>query len=68
MSLIKQSWVVCAQVQWRDDADALQRWKDGRTGLPLVDANMREMAQTGAQDSRFQLSYLTQIGSKELRV
>lgn len=39
----------CTQVQWRDDPDALQRWKDGRTGLPLVDANMREMAQTGAQ-------------------
>ena len=37
------------QVQWRDDPDALQRWKEGRTGLPLVDANMREMAQTGAQ-------------------
>ena len=26
---------------------AFQRWKDGRTGLPLVDANMRELAQTG---------------------
>ena len=38
-----------AQVQWRDDPDAFQRWKDGRTGLPLVDANMREMAQTGAR-------------------
>lgn len=36
------------QVRWRDDPDALQRWKDGRTGMPLVDANMREMAQTGA--------------------
>ncbi len=26
---------------------AFQRWKDGRTGLPLVDANMRELAETG---------------------
>ncbi|HEY1251653.1 MAG TPA: deoxyribodipyrimidine photo-lyase [Thermoanaerobaculia bacterium] len=28
---------------WRDDADALQAWKDGRTGYPLVDAGMREL-------------------------
>lgn len=26
---------------------AFQRWKDGMTGLPLVDANMRELKQTG---------------------
>ena len=35
------------QVEWRDDPDALRRWQEGTTGLPLVDANMREMAQTG---------------------
>ena len=28
---------------------AFQRWKDGTTGLPLVDANMRELKETGAQ-------------------
>ncbi len=38
----------CEQVEWRDDPDALRRWQEGTTGLPLVDANMREMAQTGA--------------------
>jgi deoxyribodipyrimidine photolyase len=27
---------------------AFQRWKDGTTGLPLVDANMRELKETGA--------------------
>jgi deoxyribodipyrimidine photolyase len=26
---------------------AIQRWKDGTTGLPLVDANMRELKETG---------------------
>lgn len=26
---------------------AFQRWKDGKKGLPLVDANMRELKQTG---------------------
>ena len=34
-------------MEWRDDPDALRRWQEGTTGLPLVDANMREMAQTG---------------------
>ena len=33
--------------EWRDDPDLFQRWKDGRTGMPLVDANMRELAATG---------------------
>jgi len=30
----------------------LQRWKDGLTGVPLVDANMRELAATGWMSSR----------------
>ena len=30
----------------------LQRWKDGLTGVPLVDANMRELAATGFMSNR----------------
>nr|QDO16307.1 cryptochrome DASH [Lingulodinium polyedra] len=37
---------------WRRDADALRRWKEGRTGWPLVDANMRELASTGFMSNR----------------
>jgi hypothetical protein len=37
---------------WFDDADLLQRWKAGRTGVPLVDANMRELAATGFMSNR----------------
>lgn len=33
--------------EWRDDPALFQRWKDGTTGMPLVDANMRELAATG---------------------
>jgi deoxyribodipyrimidine photo-lyase len=33
---------------WSNDAEAFQRWKDGTTGWPLVDANMRELKATGA--------------------
>jgi hypothetical protein len=35
--------------EWRDDPALFQRWKEGRTGMPLVDANMRELAATGAR-------------------
>ena len=35
------------KVRWNEDPRAFQRWKDGLTGLPLVDANMRELKQTG---------------------
>ncbi len=32
---------------WNPDPELWARWRDGRTGLPLVDANMRELAATG---------------------
>lgn len=51
--------VYSVQVKWRDDEDALQRWKEGRTGMPLVDANMREMAQTGETFTPNELSFLS---------
>ena len=38
--------------QWRDDPAALAAWKAGKTGFPLVDANMRELAATGFMSNR----------------
>ena len=37
---------------WFNDEHLLQRWKDGRLGVPLVDANMRELAATGFMSNR----------------
>jgi len=34
------------------DPEAFQRWVQGQTGYPLVDANMREMAMTGYMSNR----------------
>lgn len=34
-------------LMWSSDPELWQRWRDGKTGLPLVDANMRELAATG---------------------
>ena len=36
-----------ARRDWRRDAEAEDRWRRGMTGVPLVDAAMREMAATG---------------------
>jgi len=33
--------------RWNPDEQLFQRWKDGKTGMPLVDANMRELKETG---------------------
>ena len=41
-----------------DDRDAnvlFQAWKDGRTGFPIVDAGMRQLAQTGFMHNRVRM-------------
>lgn len=46
----------------RDDPRALQAWKEGRTGVPIVDAGMRQLAREGFMHNRARLltaSYLT---------
>merc|ERR1719408_788610 len=37
---------------WRGTRQALEAWKAGRTGDPLVDANMRELEATGFMSNR----------------
>ncbi len=49
---------------WREDAgsEAVTAWKQGRTGVPFVDAAMREMYVTGRMHNRARMivaSYLT---------
>jgi deoxyribodipyrimidine photo-lyase len=49
-------------LQWADDDEGLEAWKAGRTGFPLVDAGMRQMAQTGWMHNRARMvvgSFLT---------
>ena len=36
----------------RNNKDLLQLWIDGRTGVPFIDANMRELAATGFMSNR----------------
>ncbi|MEU7744404.1 deoxyribodipyrimidine photo-lyase [Nonomuraea sp. NPDC049158] len=53
--------------RWRDDEDALQAWKAGQTGMPIVDAGMRQLLAEGWMHNRARLitaSYLV----KHLRI
>lgn len=36
----------------RRDPDLFRRWAEGQTGIPFIDANMREMNQTGFMSNR----------------
>ncbi len=45
-----------ADLPWRQDPEGLAAWKAGRTGLPLVDAGMRELAATGWMHNRVRMA------------
>lgn len=50
------------QLPWRENKSEFQRWCQGQTGVPLVDAGMRELNQTGYMHNRVRMvvaSYLT---------
>jgi deoxyribodipyrimidine photo-lyase len=40
---------------WRDDQHAFAAWREGRTGYPLVDAGMRQLAREGWMANRARL-------------
>ena len=39
-------------IPWKQDWDRFDLWRNGMTGFPLVDANMRELAATGFMSNR----------------
>lgn len=41
--------------RWARDAEALAAWREGRTGYPLVDAGMRQLAREGWMHNRARL-------------
>lgn len=54
-------------IRWRTDPDGVAAWCEGRTGLPIVDAGMRQLREQGWMHNRARLitaSFLT----KSLRV
>ena len=48
-------------IEWENDAQLLRAWKQGETGVPMVDAGMRQLAATGWMHNRARMvvaSYL----------
>lgn len=43
------------QIHWRDAPEDLQRWQEGKTGFPLVDAAMRQLKETGWMHNRLRM-------------
>lgn len=41
--------------RWRDDPAALDAWKRGQTGFPIIDAGMRQLWQTGFMHNRVRM-------------
>ncbi|KAK3597383.1 hypothetical protein CHS0354_034626 [Potamilus streckersoni] len=39
-------------IEWKQDTKLFEAWRDGKTGVPYVDANMRELATTGFMSNR----------------
>ena len=49
-------------IEWRNKEDEFQKWCDGNTGYPIVDAGMRELNTTGYMHNRVRMivaSFLT---------
>lgn len=49
-------------MRWNDDPDSLEAWKEGRTGVPWIDAGMRQLLAEGWMHNRVRMavaSYLT---------
>ncbi len=40
---------------WRDDSKLLQAWQKGQTGVPIIDAGMRQLWQTGYIHNRVRM-------------
>jgi len=44
-----------SNIEWRDDPDGFEAWKQGQTGYPIIDAGMRQLAQTGFMHNRVRM-------------
>jgi deoxyribodipyrimidine photo-lyase len=43
------------EIQWVNDENLFQKWCDGKTGYPMVDAGMRELNTTGHMHNRVRM-------------
>ncbi len=41
---------------WHEDQEAFQRWREGQTGFPFIDAGLRQLQQTGWMHNRLRMN------------
>lgn len=51
-AVFHQTGLQGVQIPWQEDWERFKLWQEGKTGYPLVDANMREIASTGYMSNR----------------
>lgn len=50
------------RIKWRNNEEEFEKWKQGKTGYPIVDAGMRQLNETGYMHNRIRMvvaSFLT---------
>jgi deoxyribodipyrimidine photo-lyase len=55
------------RARWRDDREAFDAWREGRTGVPIVDAGMRQLQQEGWMHNRARM-VVASLLCKQLRI
>ena len=50
--IFRKSGLQGINIPWQEDWEKFRLWQEGKTGFPLVDANMRELAVTGFMSNR----------------
>jgi len=43
------------EIAWQNNEEWLQKWKDGQTGCPIVDAGMRHLNKKGYMPNRLRM-------------
>jgi len=51
-SLYSKGGILNLDIEWQEDRSTFALWAEGRTGFPIIDANMRELAATGYMSNR----------------
>ena len=50
--IFRRSGLQGLAIAWKQDWERFDRWREGTTGFPLIDANMQELAATGYMSNR----------------
>ncbi|MFT5619128.1 MAG: deoxyribodipyrimidine photo-lyase [Arenicella sp.] len=51
-SIFKEKGTKNLKIKFREDCSVFKRWVDGQTGVPFIDANMKELKRTGFMSNR----------------